>query len=795
MKKILLIALVLLSFSVVGCKKEEKVYSVTYTLDGGKLSKGAVLTLKKSSLPVALIAPTKEGHTFLGWYETSTFAGEVISNLTEEKDYILYAKWEIDEVPSFTLTYILGGGVNSTANKGEFTSENLPITLAPPTREYFNFLGWYDTGDFSGSAITKVSELANITLYAKWDQGENRVVYNMDGGAWPYTYPFESREAMVSEFITDFNICFAKAANAQAFFASGTYGVNVASMFTNEAYSAKWGWMKTYIIGIAQKQSYSGLGLLNLGDSSLWRANIHAFLNSIKFPDYPYSADFSNDIAANGFWNDIKISPEITTTYTVIAEDVVLINPIKKGYNFVGWYDDSDAKVTVIKSGSQGCIQLLAKWEERIYPSEIVINKPIKANVDKDITWDLDISILPLNAEDIDLIMSSSNEAIATITDGIIKTYAYGEVTFTIASVYNPAAVKSFTITVFPNPEENMPVVYATYDTFPNIVIKKGQSFNEFSGVHAYDEIDGNITADIVLLNNTFSNNVVGKYTLTYEVTNSLSNKATLERTVLVNEFTWVGHRGSSGAHVSNTMAAFEEGVSRGYKALECDIRVTKDNQFVIFHNEYLNGDSGEKVLSETKNVTTPESKTLAELQAMTVTQTRSTTYPPAGTYTGKIATLGEYLDLCKLHDITPIIEIKWTTGLNSNDTSKVSLLVDFVKSKGWYEKSVFMTSMRPVLEAIRAANSDANLQWLCGSTATLDAYKNWAITNRISLDIEYSALNANIVKEFHNNGLLVNSYTLNAITSASLQINYDIDMITTDYLYHSGSMILKKFA
>ncbi|MDD3382869.1 MAG: glycerophosphodiester phosphodiesterase family protein, partial [Bacilli bacterium] len=409
------------------------------------------------------------------------------------------------------------------------------------------------------------------------------------------------------------------------------------------------------------------------------------------------------------------------------------------------------------------------------------------------------------NASNTSVTWSSSATTIATVnSSGVVTGVAAGSATITATSNANTTvkatcavtvtAAPSGTLTLTQSPTGSIAIGATGYQIYVND--SSGASVSRLECTFT----SSNSTVATVSTYGTISALKAGTATIT--VAHPTKGTGTIVLTItstsggVVNPaFTWVGHRGCSGAFVSNTMAAFQEGIARGYKALECDIRVTKDNQFIIFHNSYLNDASGERVLTETYQATTPESKTLLQLQAMTVTQTRSTSYPPAGTYTGKIPTLGEYLDLCKANNVIAVVEIKWTTGLNTNDTSKTGALVEYVKSKGWYQNTVFMTSMTAVLNAIRAGYSDAKLQWLCGSTTTYTSNKAWALSKNISLDIAYGALTQSIVTEFHNAGLKVNSYTLNTASTAVTQIGYGIDMITTDYLYHSGSTVVKKYA
>lgn len=271
------------------------------------------------------------------------------------------------------------------------------------------------------------------------------------------------------------------------------------------------------------------------------------------------------------------------------------------------------------------------------------------------------------------------------------------------------------------------------------------------------------------------------------------ANALSLKSTENIENFYWIGHRGSNGPFVSNTMPAFKEGISRGYQALECDIKMTRDGHFIIFHNAYLNTGSGERVITEPVNGSTPESKTLAEIREMTVTQTRSARYGPEGTFTGQIATLEEFLDLCKENNVIAVLDLKWTTGINNNDQSNVEKLIKFVEDAGWLDNTIFLTSMRPVLEEIRSYSSDISLQYLCWTAANFRSHKEWLFDHNISLGLAYNEVSSSIINEMQERDLVVNAFTLNEVGIANTLIGYGIDMITTDYLYHDDQGEVKK--
>ena len=116
------------------------------------------------TLPIELLEPTKEDHQFLGWYLNDQLVDKLEVGL--EGDITLYAKWE--QIAYF-ITFELDGGVCDNLPTKYFIDE---ITLLPvPTKEGFEFLGWYKTSDFSGAPIKYQTEdcTGDQTYYAKWE--------------------------------------------------------------------------------------------------------------------------------------------------------------------------------------------------------------------------------------------------------------------------------------------------------------------------------------------------------------------------------------------------------------------------------------------------------------------------------------------------------------------------------------------------------------------------------------------------------------------------------------------------
>lgn len=226
-----------------------------------------------------------------------------------------------------------------------------------------------------------------------------------------------------------------------------------------------------------------------------------------------------------------------------------------------------------------------------------------------------------------------------------------------------------------------------------------------------------------------------------------------------------VGHRGSVWG-VENTREAFVNGAKKGYDYLECDVRVAGDGTYVLSHDETTGRLGGSLTVA---------SSTIGQLKGETYTQTRQ-----GVTYTGTMCTVAEYLDICKECGVQPVIELKWSTGINSNDCSNLPGLMSLIEEKGFRSTCVILTSMRPCLEYIRSRYPDVRLQFL--------ARKNWAehfdwcVKNGIDADIQAGCLDEETVARFHGAGLKVNVWTVNDEESCREYAGYGCDFITTDY-------------
>lgn len=131
-------------------------YTVTFQSEGGS----EVASQIRANTPAAQPDnPTKEGHTFIGWYNGESewdFETPVTTGL------ILTAKWQVNQ---YTITFDTAGGSEVPSITQDYGTAITPP--AAPTRTGYTFAGWDKT-------IPSTMPAGDMTITARWT--ENRVI-------------------------------------------------------------------------------------------------------------------------------------------------------------------------------------------------------------------------------------------------------------------------------------------------------------------------------------------------------------------------------------------------------------------------------------------------------------------------------------------------------------------------------------------------------------------------------------------------------------------------------------------
>ena len=162
----------------------ESDYIITYKLNGGTNAPENPASYNVETETITLKDPVKPGYTFAGWYMAEDFTGGAVTEITQGStgDITLYAKWELES--DYIITYKLNGGTNAPENPASYNVETETITLKDPVKTGYTFAGWYKAEDFTGEAVTKITQgsTGNITLYAKWELVNYTITYKLNGG-------------------------------------------------------------------------------------------------------------------------------------------------------------------------------------------------------------------------------------------------------------------------------------------------------------------------------------------------------------------------------------------------------------------------------------------------------------------------------------------------------------------------------------------------------------------------------------------------------------------------------------
>ncbi|MEY2365698.1 InlB B-repeat-containing protein [Lysinibacillus capsici] len=151
-------------------------HTVSFDVDGGSTIPAQTIAHgEKATEPPS---PTKVGHTFVGWYTSSTGNTPFNFDTAITGDTIVYAKWN---PLTYTVSFDVDGGNTipaQTIAHGEKATEP-----PPPTKVGHTFVGWYtsSTGNTPFNFDTVIT--GDTTIYAKWNPVTHTVSFDVDGGS------------------------------------------------------------------------------------------------------------------------------------------------------------------------------------------------------------------------------------------------------------------------------------------------------------------------------------------------------------------------------------------------------------------------------------------------------------------------------------------------------------------------------------------------------------------------------------------------------------------------------------
>lgn len=225
-----------------------------------------------------------------------------------------------------------------------------------------------------------------------------------------------------------------------------------------------------------------------------------------------------------------------------------------------------------------------------------------------------------------------------------------------------------------------------------------------------------------------------------------------------------IAHRGVSGLERENTNAAFVAAGNRTYFGIETDIHKTVDGNFIIIHD-----DTTARVAIDDMVVEKSTFQTLRSLQLTDRDGTRSRSDL-------RLPTLDEYININKKYEKYAVLELK-----NAFEEQEVLDICARIDELGYMDRTVFISFAYDNLVYLRRKYPNAIAQFLTSKyeSGLIERLKAW----NLDLDIKYTALTEDIIKELHDEGITVNCWTVDDPEKAEELVSWGIDMITTNIL------------
>lgn len=165
---------------------DKNTYNISYNLNGGAMNgqKTSYIVADSFTLPT----PTKTGYTFTGWTGSNgTTPQKTVTINNGTRGNLSYtANWSANQ---YSITYNANGGTGAMDTDTATYNENYVAKANQFTRTGYEFAGWTENADGSGSNWTswigkpwKWTYTKNITLYAQWKAKTYTITYEPNGG-------------------------------------------------------------------------------------------------------------------------------------------------------------------------------------------------------------------------------------------------------------------------------------------------------------------------------------------------------------------------------------------------------------------------------------------------------------------------------------------------------------------------------------------------------------------------------------------------------------------------------------
>ena len=228
----------------------------------------------------------------------------------------------------------------------------------------------------------------------------------------------------------------------------------------------------------------------------------------------------------------------------------------------------------------------------------------------------------------------------------------------------------------------------------------------------------------------------------------------------------WVAHRGAGKLAPENTLAAFRLGAAQGFRAFECDVKLSSDGLPFLLHDSTLER-------------TTSGSGTAGDLDWRELSQLDAGSWHSRGHAGEPLPTLQAVAAFVLRNGLALNIEIKPTPGLEEH-TGRV---VAEHAARLWAGQAVppLLSSFRPESLSGARAGAPALPRALLLDKLWPGWFKVASSLGCVAVVTQHSLMDAALLDQLHRAGLRAMVYTVNETEDAQRLLALGVDGLITD--------------
>lgn len=224
-------------------------------------------------------------------------------------------------------------------------------------------------------------------------------------------------------------------------------------------------------------------------------------------------------------------------------------------------------------------------------------------------------------------------------------------------------------------------------------------------------------------------------------------------------------HRGTQALAPENSIPCFQESINHGYYSAECDIHLSKDNKWVVLHNQEVDGRFCQ--YGKVRYYTLEELKTFSYRWGANLWKYKDM----------RIPTLEEYLDLFIDADTRPQIEIK------TENCDMIDSVVAAITERGLTDKAIVISFDLQQLKAVYDLDPNIELWYLVGEMTPEIIAETKAVSDKIWLSAAFDQNDEEDIILAMSENVNFSLWTVNTIEDAKRLYDMGVRYMETDIL------------